>query len=68
MNKPLALALLGVGIALIIWGINAGNSAGSEISKVFSGTPTDKSMWLLIGGIAATTVGAVFTFRSSTKS
>jgi hypothetical protein len=68
MNKPIALALLGVGIALIVWGINAGNSTGSEISKFFTGTPTDKSMWLLLGGIAATTVGAVFTFRSSTKS
>lgn len=67
MNKPIALALLGVGIALIIWGLNAGNSAGSEISKAFTGTPTDKAMWLLLGGIAATIVGAVFTFRGSPK-
>ena len=59
MNKGMGLALLAVGIVLIVFGINASESFGSEAKRFFTGTPTDKSMWLLIGGIAATTVGAV---------
>ncbi len=67
MNKAIGAALLGVGILLIIFGLNASDSAGSQISRLFTGTPTDKSMWLLIGGAAAVTVGAITTFRKSGK-
>lgn len=64
MNKTLGMALLGVGIALIIFGLTASDSIGSDMSRFFTGTPTDKSMWLLIGGAAALAVGAFATFRS----
>jgi hypothetical protein len=57
MYKILSLALLAGGIVLIIYGINASNSVGSDISRLFSGSPTDKSIWLLIGGIVAAAVG-----------
>jgi hypothetical protein len=67
MNKGIGLALLAVGIALIVMGINASDSFGSEVSRFFTGTPTDKSMWLLIGGIAATCVGAFTALRSSPR-
>lgn len=67
MNKGIALALLTGGIVLIIFGINATESFGSEVSRFFTGTPTDKSMWLLLGGIAAATVGAVYSLRSMRK-
>ena len=67
MNKAIGLALLAVGIALIIFGINATDSFSSDVSRFFTGNPTDKSMWLLLGGIAATTVGAVTTFRALAK-
>jgi len=63
MNKAFGFALLAVGIALIVFGINASESFGSEAKRFFTGTPTDKSMWLLITGIAATTAGAVMTLR-----
>ena len=65
MSKSIGLALLAVGIALIIYGINASDSFGSEAKRFFTGTPTDKSMWLLLGGIAATTVGAVTALRKA---
>jgi hypothetical protein len=58
MNKILSLALLGLGIALIIFGINASNSIGSDFSRLFTGSPTDKSIWLLIGGVVLAIVGA----------
>ena len=61
MNKGIGLALLAIGIALIIFGINASESFESEAKRFFTGTPTDKSMWLLIGGIAAASIGAVTT-------
>ena len=65
MNKAIGLALLAIGIALIVFGINASESFGSEAKRFFTGTPTDKSMWLLLGGIAATTVGAVTSMRKA---
>lgn len=53
MKKPLGLALLVVGVILLVWGLNASDSVGSEISRFFSGTPTDETLWLLIGGAGA---------------
>jgi hypothetical protein len=63
MNKPIGIALLVVGIALIVYGINASNSVGSDFSRIFTGAPTNKSMWLLLGGIASSVVGVVMTLR-----
>jgi hypothetical protein len=63
MNKPIGIALLVVGIALIVYGVNASNSVGSDFSRFFTGAPTNKSMWLLLGGIASSIVGAVMTLR-----
>ena len=63
MNKALSLALLGGGIVLLIIGINATNSFGSDVSRFFTGSPTDKSIWLVIGGVAATAVGLTMTLR-----
>jgi len=58
MNKVIFLALLVGGIVLIICGVNASNSIGSGFSKFFTGSPTDKSIWLLIGGVVAAVIGA----------
>lgn len=67
MNKGIGLALLVVGICLIAWGINASDSVSSSVSRTFTGSPTDKTMWLLLGGIASAIVGAVLTLRPSRK-
>jgi hypothetical protein len=58
MNKLLSIVLLIGGIILIIYGINSSHSLGSDFSRLFTGSPTDKSVWLLIGGIVAAAVGA----------
>ena len=57
MNKPICVALLAVGIMLIVFGINASDSLGSSVSRFFTGSPTDKAVWLLIGGAATSIIG-----------
>jgi Protein of unknown function (DUF3185) len=59
MIKAVSLALLAGGILLTIFGIAAMNSASSDISRFFTGAPTDKAMWLLIGGIVTGVGGLV---------
>ena len=65
MNKIASLALLVGGVVLMIIGINATNSFSSDISRFFTGSPTDKAVWMLIGGIVAAGVGLAGTLRSS---
>jgi len=65
MNKPLSLALLAGGILLIIFGVNASNSLGSDISRFFTGSPTDKAIWMMVGGVVAAVVGLLGLARGS---
>lgn len=65
MNKPISLALLVGGIILIVYGVSASDSVGSGISRFFTGSPTDKTLWLLIGGAVAAIVGASGLARGS---
>ncbi len=59
MNNIVGLALFALGIVLLIFGFNESHSFSSDVSRVFTGNPTDKSMWLIIGGAAAVIVGLV---------
>jgi hypothetical protein len=68
MNKAIGLALLVVGIVLIVYGINASNSVSSSVSQTFTGSPTNKTLWLLLGGIAAAIAGAALTFMGFGRS
>lgn len=61
MNKPLGIALLVGGIVLIIFGVNASDSFSSDVSRFFTGAPTDRTVWLLIGGIVASISGFFLT-------
>jgi hypothetical protein len=63
MNKALSIAILVAGIVLLIFGINAHESVGSEAKELVTGTPTDKSLWLIVGGIVAIIVGGFNSFR-----
>jgi uncharacterized BrkB/YihY/UPF0761 family membrane protein len=57
MNKGLSVALLIVGIVLIVLGVNAMESFSSDLSRIFTGSPSDKAVWLLVSGIVAAIVG-----------
>jgi hypothetical protein len=65
MNKIISLALLVGGVVLIIFGIQASNSIGSDLSRFFTGSPTDNAIWMLVGGIVAAIIGLAGTLRRS---
>lgn len=58
MSRLLGLVIFVVGVVLLVFGISATDSVGSDISRFFSGKPTDKAIWLLISGIGGVILGA----------
>ncbi|MBK6880346.1 MAG: DUF3185 family protein [Elusimicrobia bacterium] len=65
MNKAVPIVLLVVGVTLIVFGVNASNSFGSDVSRLITGEPTDKALWLLVGGGVASLVGLFGVFTRS---
>jgi hypothetical protein len=57
MNKMISLVLIVIGAMLIVWGVAAMDSFGSDVSRFFTGAPTDKSVWMLIAGVLVAAVG-----------
>jgi hypothetical protein len=51
MNKAVSLAIFAAGIILVVFGVSALESFSSDISRFFTGSPTDKAIWMLLGGI-----------------
>lgn len=65
MNRGISIALLVIGIVLIILGVSALESFSSDVSRFFTGSPTNKAVWLLIGGVVAAIVGLSGAFSGS---
>ncbi|CAM2963922.1 DUF3185 family protein [Rariglobus hedericola] len=63
MNKPVSIAILVIGVILLVYGISAGDSIASSVKEGVTGTPTDKSLWLIIGGAVGIIVGGFGVFR-----
>jgi len=59
MDKTISLAILAGGILLVIFGVSASNSFSSDVSRFFTDAPTDKAIWMLVGGVVLTIVGLV---------
>ena len=57
MNKVISLVLLAAGLVLVVYGFEATHSVGSDFSRLFTGSPTDKSIWLLLAGLVLTALG-----------
>jgi hypothetical protein len=57
MNKAFSLAILIAGIVLLLFGLNAGGSVASDAKEALTGTPTDKSMILIVAGVIGIVVG-----------
>lgn len=67
MNTALSAALLVGGIILLVFGWNEHQSASSEITKFFTGNPSDKAMWMLIGGAVLSVMGLVGLVRGGSR-
>jgi hypothetical protein len=57
MNKGISLALLVIGVVLLVMGVTESDSISSSFSRLFTGEPTDRAIWLLVGGGLAAIVG-----------
>jgi phosphatidylserine synthase len=55
--KVAAFALLAGGIVLAFFGVNAVDSTSSDISRFFTGAPTDRATWMLVGGVVMLAAG-----------
>lgn len=62
LRKLIGLAILVAGVVLLVFAYNASHSTASEVSRVFTGNPTDHAMWLMISGIVCVVVGLGATF------
>ena len=65
MNRAISLALLAGGGLLVIFGVSASKSLGSDISRFFTGSPTDKAIWMLVAGVVMLVIGLVGLLRGS---
>jgi multisubunit Na+/H+ antiporter MnhB subunit len=63
MNNLVGLTLFAIGIVLLILGFNASQSFSSDVSRLFTGNPTDRSIWLLLGGTVAVAAGLLLSIR-----
>jgi LPXTG-motif cell wall-anchored protein len=51
MSKIPSIAFLIIGIILLVYGLDATNSVSSSVSNAVTGSPTDKSIWLIVLGV-----------------
>ncbi len=65
MRKPLSLTFALGGILLLVLGVFASESISSSFSRMFTGEPTDRAIWLMLGGLAAVGVGIALARRTS---
>jgi uncharacterized membrane protein YidH (DUF202 family) len=64
MNRTISIVLIAVGLVLVIMGVNESDSVASDISRLFTNEPTDRALWLLIGGGALVLIGGGGLFRN----
>lgn len=62
MNHALGIAFLIVGIVLLGYGFQGSESIASELSDAITGSPANNTLWLIIGGVVCSVVGAMSMF------
>lgn len=67
MNSIIGLALLVGGIVLLIFGFNESQSFTSDVSRTFTGSPTNNSIWMLVLGAVLTVAGLLAFLRGLSK-
>jgi hypothetical protein len=59
MTKAISAALLVGGIVLLYFGGQSFHSLSNDVSRFFTGSPTDKTIWLIAGGVVASLAGLI---------
>jgi hypothetical protein len=67
MIKAISLALIIGGVVLLYFGGQSFHSFANDMSRVFTGAPTNKTIILIAGGIVATVAGLIGLASSSGK-
>ena len=62
MRLIMGVALAILGVVLVIFGLDSNDSIGSRLSEMFTGSPSDKTIWLLVGGVLALITGMALAF------
>jgi hypothetical protein len=68
MNNIVGIAILALGVVLLIFGFNESHSFSSDVSRTFTGNPTNHSMWLIIGGAVAVVAGLAMSLTGRRRS
>lgn len=66
-GRMLSLVLLVIGVALLVWGLNASDSLSSELSEAFQGAPSNKAIFLVAGGALVGIVGLIGLVRPARR-
>jgi hypothetical protein len=61
------IAILLAGLAALYFGMQESSSLASEVSEAFTGSPTDRSMQLMIGGGIGVVVGLLLALTGRGK-
>ncbi|CAG9218599.1 conserved hypothetical protein [Paraburkholderia tropica] len=57
MMKAVSFALIACGVVLLYFGGQSFHSFSNDVSRLVTGGPTDRTMTLIIAGVAATIAG-----------
>lgn len=68
MIKAISVALLAGGVVLLYFGGQSFHSFANDMSRMFTGAPTNKTIWLIAGGVIATLVGLIGLISSGSGS
>jgi hypothetical protein len=67
MTRVLGIACLVAAGVLLVWGYDSSQSIGSGFSRLFRGTPTDRTLWLYGGAALAGVAGLGLLLRRPKK-
>jgi len=63
MKKIVSVILLVGGLLLLYFGYDEYNSLQSEVNQFFGGSGSDKAIWMMVGGAAASVGGLMGLLR-----